>query len=132
MAVDAVVPTVAHTKHGVRPARRSAAIARSSASGRIACPASTSMGRRLRRPMPAIPAAFSREEWRSEEHTSELQSRLHLVCRLLLEQKKNIFTNSRQVGSYTGLCGGVSACRKTVHLLPLIKHRAVRLHTALR
>src|SRR2546429_6598872 len=26
---------------------------------------------------------------RSEEHTSELQSRLHLVCRLLLEQKKN-------------------------------------------
>src|SRR2546422_11714848 len=29
------------------------------------------------------PAAF-----RSEEHTSELQSRLHLVCRLLLEKKK--------------------------------------------
>src|SRR2546422_2654687 len=27
-------------------------------------------------------------EWRSEEHTSELQSRLHLVCRLLLEKKK--------------------------------------------
>src|ERR1041385_8255360 len=25
--------------------------------------------------------------WRSEEHTSELQSRLHLVCRLLLEKK---------------------------------------------
>src|SRR2546429_5319260 len=31
---------------------------------------------------------------RSEEHTSELQSRLHLVCRLLLEKKKNN-TNSR-------------------------------------
>src|SRR2546422_2403140 len=39
-------------------------------------------------------------ELRSEEHTSELQSRLHLVCRLLLEKKKkqnggahlNIFT----------------------------------------
>src|SRR2546422_1978536 len=31
------------------------------------------------------PAAASR----SEEHTSELQSRLHLVCRLLLEKKKN-------------------------------------------
>src|SRR2546429_6932592 len=30
-------------------------------------------------------------EWaRSEEHTSELQSRLHLVCRLLLEKKKKI------------------------------------------
>src|SRR5687768_18247424 len=33
------------------------------------------------------------QEWgnvRSEEHTSELQSRLHLVCRLLLEKKKKI------------------------------------------
>src|SRR2546429_10001637 len=29
---------------------------------------------------------------RSEEHTSELQSRLHLVCRLLLEKKKNEMT----------------------------------------
>src|SRR2546422_1629564 len=29
-------------------------------------------------------------EYRSEEHTSELQSRLHLVCRLLLEKKKPI------------------------------------------
>src|SRR2546422_8520998 len=29
------------------------------------------------------------ENLRSEEHTSELQSRLHLVCRLLLEKKKN-------------------------------------------
>src|SRR5216684_3089222 len=28
------------------------------------------------------------QEQRSEEHTSELQSRLHLVCRLLLEKKK--------------------------------------------
>src|SRR2546429_3512235 len=27
--------------------------------------------------------------YRSEEHTSELQSRLHLVCRLLLEKKNN-------------------------------------------
>src|SRR3712207_7599302 len=27
-------------------------------------------------------------EWRSEEHTSELQSRQYLVCRLLLEKKK--------------------------------------------
>src|SRR3989449_11603792 len=30
---------------------------------------------------------------RSEEHTSELQSRLHLVCRLLLEKKKHTNTN---------------------------------------
>src|SRR2546422_4628964 len=31
---------------------------------------------------------LSRRARRSEEHTSELQSRLHLVCRLLLEKKK--------------------------------------------
>src|SRR3989449_5783994 len=31
---------------------------------------------------------------RSEEHTSELQSRLHLVCRLLLEKKKNMPVNA--------------------------------------
>src|SRR2546429_4535870 len=34
-------------------------------------------------------AASTRSLPRSEEHTSELQSRLHLVCRLLLEKKKN-------------------------------------------
>src|SRR2546429_3589485 len=32
---------------------------------------------------------------RSEEHTSELQSRLHLVCRLLLEKKKNQIATRR-------------------------------------
>src|SRR2546429_7185556 len=31
---------------------------------------------------------------RSEEHTSELQSRLHLVCRLLLEKKKKKMTTT--------------------------------------
>src|SRR5436305_10351933 len=34
--------------------------------------------------------ALSIRRGRSEEHTSELQSRPHLVCRLLLEKKKNI------------------------------------------
>src|SRR5687768_18251496 len=36
------------------------------------------------------PPAYARAtpQYRSEEHTSELQSRLHLVCRLLLEKKK--------------------------------------------
>src|SRR5256884_5071954 len=34
-------------------------------------------------------------EGRSEEHTSELQSRLHLVCRLLLEKKKKCTRASR-------------------------------------
>src|SRR6266436_10281673 len=33
---------------------------------------------------------------RSEEHTSELQSRLHLVCRLLLEKKKNNISREKQ------------------------------------
>src|SRR3989449_397175 len=35
-----------------------------------------------------VPEPGSRHAARSEEHTSELQSRLHLVCRLLLEKKK--------------------------------------------
>src|SRR3989442_9460015 len=35
----------------------------------------------------SAPASFSNGQ-RSEEHTSELQSRPHLVCRLLLEKKK--------------------------------------------
>src|SRR2546422_8570807 len=37
---------------------------------------------------PASVLAHARRQHRSEEHTSELQSRLHLVCRLLLEKKK--------------------------------------------
>src|SRR2546422_8153377 len=38
------------------------------------------------------PAALPAEipDLRSEEHTSELQSRLHLVCRLLLEKKNTV------------------------------------------
>src|SRR2546422_8521470 len=43
---------------------------------------------------------------RSEEHTSELQSRLHLVCRLLLEKKKTKKTTS-------------TAYRPTTHNQPL-------------
>src|SRR2546422_11565900 len=64
-------------------------------------------GRRRERPRSAGKAALPANGWgyfllmhctrrqplkrftRSEEHTSELQSRLHLVCRLLLEKKKN-------------------------------------------
>ena len=41
------------------------------------------------------------------------------------------FTNRRQVSSYTGLCGGVSASGRTTHLLPITKHGNVRLRTAL-
>src|SRR3712207_7338414 len=37
---------------------------------------------------PRLEAAVTRDQRRSEEHTSELQSRQYLVCRLLLEKKK--------------------------------------------
>src|SRR2546422_5659394 len=49
---------------------------------------------RVIRPEVLVTVFYSRdsegiiERERSEEHTSELQSRLHLVCRLLLEKKK--------------------------------------------
>src|SRR2546422_6200918 len=43
---------------------------------------------------PLLPAGAWRE--RSEEHTSELQSRLHLVCRLLLE-KKNVTKSTTHI-----------------------------------
>src|SRR3712207_7806335 len=38
----------------------------------------------------ATVGAGGNDVWRSEEHTSELQSRQYLVCRLLLEKKKKI------------------------------------------
>src|SRR5438105_12305612 len=40
-------------------------------------------------------AASNRPGWRSEEHTSELQSRVDLVCRLLLEKKKKKRTTNK-------------------------------------
>src|SRR2546429_5592518 len=42
----------------------------------------------------AVPERDHRRPARSEEHTSELQSRLHLVCRLLLEKKKLHITHT--------------------------------------
>src|SRR3989449_5904888 len=44
------------------------------------------------------PVGHRRRHLRSEEHTSELQSRLHLVCRLLLEKKKQ---NNSKTTPYT-------------------------------
>src|SRR5438876_2583461 len=38
-------------------------------------------------------SAYLADRIRSEDHTSELQSPVHLVCRLLLEKKKNISNN---------------------------------------
>src|SRR2546429_3668608 len=48
---------------------------------------------------------------RSEEHTSELQSRLHLVCRLLLEKKKSRL-DSRPVASGPSPSAGAPACHE--------------------
>src|SRR2546422_8310903 len=48
---------------------------------------------------PAVPTTgptFPSATMRSEEHTSELQSRLHLVCRLLLEKKKKKKQHNQQ------------------------------------
>src|SRR2546425_9723792 len=47
------------------------------------------MGCRL--PLARSDHPFSQRPDRSEEHTSELQSLAYLVCRLLLEKKKNIY-----------------------------------------
>src|SRR2546427_6053658 len=43
---------------------------------------------------PGRPTARAWVRWRSEEHTSELQSQSNLVCRLLLEKKKKLSTRS--------------------------------------
>src|SRR2546422_1990429 len=44
------------------------------------------------------------DDVRSEEHTSELQSRLHLVCRLLLEKKKKTNTTHTDDGIIATSC----------------------------
>src|SRR5256884_7132898 len=47
---------------------------------------------------------------RSEEHTSELQSRLHLVCRLLLEKKREyVSARLRALGRGEGVRGTLDA-----------------------
>src|SRR2546422_1943524 len=56
-----------------------------------AFPFSNSRVKRILTADASIHADFSR----SEEHTSELQSRLHLVCRLLLEKKKKNNTKTK-------------------------------------
>src|SRR5260370_32295044 len=53
--------------------------------------------------------AHGRQRDRSEEHTSELQSHLNLVCRLLLEKKKKILTvqyDRATIGINTHYTGG--------------------------
>src|SRR5438046_6613908 len=55
----------------------------------FACGHTPNAGRTARRRLPArTPASVTGTGFRSEEHTSELQSLTNLVCRLLLEKKK--------------------------------------------
>src|SRR5207249_9315330 len=57
---------------------------------RTGAPKACSISRRARTALEAASTATSLHlRGRSEEHTSELQSRFDLVCRLLLEKKKN-------------------------------------------
>src|SRR3989449_1905270 len=56
-------------------------------------------------PLPVLPTPAAAAEEQKEEHTSELQSRLHLVCRLLLEKKN-------------GICSLPAACRTVLASQP--------------
>src|SRR3712207_8106645 len=63
-------------------------------------PAGASGPGRGRRRDPESAATLSQpQRWRSEEHTSELQSRQYLVCRLLLE-KKHLTTTSLSLSTH--------------------------------
>ena len=62
-APDEVVPTVAATKQGTRPASRSAVITAASAPASMAKSSPTSIIRNAWSPKPAIRTAFSIEEW---------------------------------------------------------------------
>src|SRR5689334_24847151 len=56
-------------------------------------------------------------EARSEEHTSELQSQFHLVCRLLLEKKKTITFSTTQTP--TSIPTKASSRQSTTHARPI-------------
>src|SRR5438067_4180432 len=70
---------------------------------------------RCRRWPPSIATCYASRSTRSEEHTSELQSRFDLVCRLLLEKKKNYRVSDRrcslrQCSVVGGWCRSARTC----------------------
>src|SRR5690349_22179935 len=78
--------------------------------GRRPCgpPATRAGGGRSRRGRPLRPP-------RSEEHTSELQSRRDLVCRLLLEKKKhnnNVLVSNREQYPHAGTAIRLASCQQ--------------------
>src|SRR3712207_7619609 len=78
--------------------------------GRTHMPLTNSHNRSNRRPFLAacLALVLALGGARSEEHTSELQSRQYLVCRLLLEKKKNTHNTSRYHIQH-------SSCHRTPH-----------------
>src|SRR3989449_6851310 len=64
-------------------------------------------------PQPRHPHARRARPHRSEEHTSELQSRLHLVCRLLLEKKKRIHIDNQRIQSKSAKTAFTLSRRRT-------------------
>src|SRR5437660_2427123 len=58
------------------------------------------------------PARTPREDARSEEHTSELQSRGHLVCRLLLEKKKTEHEEGGHAADHAAGAGAEEQCAR--------------------
>src|SRR3712207_8129877 len=55
-------------------------------------------------PQQAVVGRVDAEGSRSEEHTSELQSRQYLVCRLLLEKKKKIYNTCYMISNISHCC----------------------------
>src|SRR2546421_1591720 len=78
-----------------RPAATAAVIARTAESGSAGISSRSEPARNAR--TVASPAPYFVTIARSEEHTSELQSRSDLVCRLLLEKKKKVRRNQVQL-----------------------------------
>src|SRR2546422_1528188 len=76
--------------HAARPSRTPSARERAGDNPSAAKATATAIVACSRKSRRATSGQSSHPEMRSEEHTSELQSRLHLVCRLLLEKKKKI------------------------------------------
>src|SRR5690606_16354695 len=107
------MPTIVHSPTPGSQAARSAARSSAKAIAPALIRRDAAEARRFRRVAPAVVASISRPRAqrprhrrarragrrsghasgnRSEEHTSELQSRENLVCRLLLEKKKRYYT----------------------------------------
>src|SRR2546429_6133557 len=69
------------------------------------------------------PTRNPRQRLRSEEHTSELQSRLHLVCRLLLEKKNSCGRRAVAVSRSAMTTPSTTVKSSTRDAHPQIAHR---------